>query len=138
MVGTSGVSPVNSAKGPKGQGYTKERGPTPDGKVAYFISKGPYKRGLSGAAARRPVLYTHLSESLKFIQRPYLRSVPHSVQVSQHLALSSLCPCKWLWQWEEWEERSGWNIHSKHRGSGEEPLIAWVWLAGQHGVTSYP
>lgn len=129
---------VNSATGPKGQGGTKERGTTPDGMVACFISKATYKRGLSGAAARRAVLYTHLSESLKFIQRPYLRSVPHSVQVSQHLPLSSLCPCKWLQQWEECEERSGWNIHSKHRGSGEEPPIAWVWLAGQLGVTSSP
>ena len=34
--------------------------------------------------------------------------------------------------------KSGRKAHSKDRGGGEEPLIVWVQLPGQAGVTSSP
>ena len=80
-----------------------------------------YMRFVLGTT-RRVALHTHPPESWKFVQRfnrVWNRWSKH------HIALSRLCPLNGL----EYRN-SRWIVHSKERGGGVEPPVAWVQLSG--------
>ena len=61
----------------------------------------------------------------------WIQSHFQSTWSQQHVALSRLCPSKWLWLWAQWAECT-----FQRQGRGKEPLIAKIQHTGQPAVAS--
>lgn len=98
--------------------------------LAGFINREAYTRGLSQMATGHEHVHSCLTESQKFIQRPYLGAVPYIIQViSTNTLLSQACILRTLR--EQWAED-----HCKVRRGSGETLVAKGQLTSQPKVIS--